>query len=144
MLSGYFAWMFNANGGYWRYEGWGEPAAINNFVHLVYAQHGTGSDPGDVYYIRSTDGGVTFGTPFKLNTDTTDRPQWMPNISVSPSGTLLATWYDARVSTDSDCVYGSPTSPCYQMFSRKSNDNGATWLPDDTIVGRSQPAACAS
>ena len=114
-------------------EGWGEPAAINNFVHLIYTQHGTGSDPGDVYYIRSTDGGVTFGTPFKLNSDTTDRPQWMPNISVSPSGTLLATWYDARVSGDSDCVYGSPTSPCYQMFSRKSNDNGATWLPDDTL-----------
>ena len=131
--SGYFAGIFSTNGCYWRYEGWGEPAAINNFVHLIYTQHGTGSDPGDVYYIRSTDGGVTFGTPFKLNSDTTDRPQWMPNLSVSPGGTLLATWYDARVSTDSDCVYGSPTSPCYQMFSRKSNDNGATWLPDDTL-----------
>jgi hypothetical protein len=130
---GYFACMFSANGGYWRHEGWGEPAAINNFVHLVYAQHGTGTDPGDVYYIRSTDGGVTFGTPFKLNSDTTDRPQWQPNLSVSPSGTLLATWYDARVSADTDCAYGSPTSPCYQMFSRKSNDNGATWLPDDTL-----------
>src|SRR5580704_8809831 len=133
--SGYFACMFAAgpSNAYWRHEGWGEPAAINNFVHLVYAQHGTGSDPGDVYYIRSTDGGVTFGTPFKLNSDTTDRPQWQPNLSVSPSGTLLATWYDARVSADTDCVYGSPTSPCYQMFSRKSNDNGATWLPDDTL-----------
>ena len=125
--------MFTHNGCYWRHEGWGEPAAFNNFVHLVYTQHGTGSDPGDVYYIRSTDGGSTFGTPFKLNTDTTDRPQWQANLSVSPGGTLLATWYDARVSTDSDCVYGSPTSPCYQMFSRKSNDNGATWLPDDTL-----------
>jgi hypothetical protein len=130
---GYFAQMFNANGGYWRHEGWGEPAAINNFVHLVYDQHGTGSDPADVYYIRSTDGGVTFGTPLKLNSDTTDRPNWQPNLSVSPTGTLLATWYDARVSADTDCVYGSPTSPCYQMFSRKSNDNGATWLPDDTL-----------
>ncbi|HWX15061.1 MAG TPA: dockerin type I domain-containing protein, partial [Chthoniobacterales bacterium] len=113
--------------------GWGEPAAFNNFVHLVYAQHGTGSDPGDVYYIRSTDGGVTFGTPLKLNTDSTTRPQWQPNLSVSPGGTLLATWYDARVSADTACLYGNPTSPCYQMFSRKSNDNGATWLPDDTL-----------
>jgi hypothetical protein len=130
---GYFAQIFNANGGYWRHEGWGQPAAINNFVHLVYDQHGTGSDPADVYYIRSTDGGVTFGTPVKLNTDTTDRPNWQPNLSVSPTGTLLATWYDARVSGDSDCVYGSPTSPCYQMFSSKSNDNGASWLPDDTL-----------
>src|SRR5437773_2515974 len=130
---GYFAQMFSANGGYWRHEGWGQPAAINNFVHLVYAQHGAGSDPGDVFYIRSTDGGVTFGVPFLLNTDGGTLPQWQPNLSVSPTGTLLATWYDARESADTDCAYGNPTSPCYQMFSRKSNDNGATWLPDDTL-----------
>ena len=36
--------MFPDNGGYWRHEGWGEPAAFNDFVHLVYAQHGTGAD----------------------------------------------------------------------------------------------------
>ena len=54
---GYFACMFSDGGGYWRHEGWGEPAAFNNVVHLVYAQHGAGSDAGDVYYIRSTDGG---------------------------------------------------------------------------------------
>src|SRR2546421_4666433 len=131
--SGYFAGIFSTNGCYWRHEGWGEPAAFNNIVHLVYAQHGVGSDPGDVYYIRSSDGGVTFGTPFKLNTDSTTRPQWEPNLSVSPTGTLFATWYDARESTDSDCQYGNPASPCYRMWSRKSNDNGVTWLADDTL-----------
>ena len=94
--SGYFACMFPDAGGYWRHEGWGEPAAFNNVVHLVYAQHGAGADAGDVYYIRSTDSGVTFSAPFKLNSDATTRPQWQPNISVSPSGTLLATWYDGR------------------------------------------------
>src|SRR6266480_432796 len=128
---GYFACMFTDFGGYWRHEGWGEPAAINNFVHLVYAQHGTGSDPGDVYYIRSTDGGVTFGTPVLLNTDGGTRPQWQPNLSVSPTGTLLATWYDARESVS--CVAGDPGTPCYRMWSRKSNDNGASWLPDDML-----------
>ena len=128
---GYFACMFPDGGGYWRHEGWGEPAAFNNVVSLVYAQHGTGSDAGDVYYIRSSDGGVTFGAPFKLNTDSTTRPQWQPNLSVSPTGTLLATWYDARESTT--CTKGNPAVPCYRMWSRKSNDNGLTWLPDDTL-----------
>ena len=108
---------------YWRHEGWGEPAAFNNIVHLVYSQQGAGGDPGDVFYIRSTDGGVTFGTPFKLNTDSTLRPQWQANLSVSPTGTLLATWYDARESTN--CVVGDENTPCYRMLSRKSNDNGA-------------------
>ena len=128
---GYFECMFNANGGYWRHMSWGEPAAYNGVVHLVYSQHGTGNDPGDVYYIRSTDGGVTFSTPFKLNTDSTTRPQWQANLSASPGGTLFAMWYDARETTGPDCAYGDPSQPCYRMWARKSNDNGATWLPDD-------------
>jgi Bacterial Ig-like domain len=125
----YFSCMFPDAGGFWRHEGWGQPAAINNFVHLVYAQQGTGSDPGDVYYIRSTDGGSTFSSPLKLNTDGGTRPQWQPNLSVSPTGTLLATWYDARESAS--CTKGDPNVPCYRMWSRKSLDNGANWLPDD-------------
>jgi hypothetical protein len=125
--SGYFACMFSGPA-YWRHEGWGEPAAFNNVVHLVYAQHGAGADAGDVYYIRSTDSGMTFSAPFKLNTDATTRPQWQPNISVSPSGTLFATWYDGR--EFGSCTYGSPGVPCYRMWSRKSTDNGVTWLSD--------------
>ena len=44
-------------------RGLGRTRSVNNVVHLVYAQHGAGSDPGDVYYIRSTDGGGTLGAP---------------------------------------------------------------------------------
>ena len=128
---GYFACMFPDNGGYWRHEGWGEPAALNGIVHYVYDQQGTGSDPADVYYIRSTDRGQTFGAPLKLNTDGTSRPNWQPNLSVSPSGTLFATWYDARESIS--CTYGDPAVPCYRMLARKSNDGGLTWLADDAF-----------
>jgi len=124
----YFACMFTDTGGYWRHEGWGEPAAFNHVVSYVYAAHGAGSDPGDVFYIRSTDSGVTFSAPLKLNTDTTTRPQWQPNLSVSPAGTLFAMWYDARGSAS--CQKGNPAVPCYQMWGRKSTDNGVTWLAD--------------
>src|SRR5437870_10780794 len=128
---GYFACMFTDGGGYWRHEGWGEPGAYNGVVHYVYAQHGAGSDPGDVYYIRSTDRGQTFSAPLKLNTDATSRPQWEPNVSVSPSGTVLAVWYDARESAS--CTRGNPAVPCYRMWARRSTDNGASWLSDQTF-----------
>jgi hypothetical protein len=128
---GYFACMFPDNGCFWRHEGWGEPAALNGVVHYVYDQHGTGSDPADVYYIRSTDRGQTFGAPVKLNTDMTSRPNWQPSLSVSPSGTLFAVWYDARETTN--CTYGDPTVPCYRMWARKSTDGGLTWLQDDAF-----------
>src|SRR6476469_8593988 len=128
---GYFACMFSDGGGYWRHEGWGEPAVLNHVVSYVYDQHGSGSDPGDVYYIRSTNSGVTFSAPLKLNTDATTRPQWQPNLSVSPTGSLLAVWYDGRESTS--CTRGSPGVPCYRMWARRSTDNGATWLSDQTF-----------
>src|SRR6266403_1275417 len=68
--SGYFACMYSSPA-YWRHMGWGEPAAYNHVVSLVYAASNSGNgDPGDVFYIRSTDSGVTFGAPFQLNTDT--------------------------------------------------------------------------
>ena len=104
---------------------------LSTISYLVYAQHGTGSDPGDVYYIRSTNGGVIFAAPFKLNTDSTTRPQWQPNLSVSPNWDILATWYDARESVG--CAVGDENTPCYRMWSRKSNDNRSSWLPDDTL-----------
>src|SRR6266566_4012332 len=65
--SGYFCGMYS--GGYWRHMGWGEPAAYNHVVSYVYGAK-NGSDPGDVFYIRSTDSGVTFSAPFQLNTHT--------------------------------------------------------------------------
>ena len=135
---GYFACMFPDNGGYWRHEGWGEPAALNGIVHYVYDQHGTGSDPADVYYIRSTDKGQTFSAPVKLNTDTTSRPNWQPNISVSPSGHPVRGVGNAARETTS-CTEGDQNIPCYRIWARKSNDNGVTWLPDDTFSDTGSP-----
>jgi hypothetical protein len=122
----YFVCMYAPNT--WRHMGWGEPAAYNHVVSYVYAARGTGNDPGDVLYIRSTDSGVTFSAPLKLNTDATTRLQWQPNLSVSDTGTLFSMWYDERETTS--CQVGNPAVPCYRMWARKSTDNGATWLAD--------------
>ncbi len=138
--SGYFACMYNSPA-YWRHMGWGEPAANNHVVSLVYAASNPGNnDPGDVFYIRSTDSGVTFGAPFQLNSNTdATKAQWQPNLSVSDAGTLFATWYDETPRVAASCQPSSPSTPCYQMHSRKSNDNGATWLADDTLSDVASP-----
>src|ERR1051325_9976063 len=136
--SGYFCTMYSSPA-YWRHMSWGEPAAYNHVVSLVYAQK-DGSDPGNVYYIRSTDSGATFSAPFQLNSNTdATKAQWQPNISASNAGTLLATWYDETPRVAASCQPSSPNTPCYQMHSRKSNDNGATWLADDTLSDVASP-----
>src|SRR4029453_2370383 len=89
--AGYFCTMYGPNPSpYFRHMGWGQPGARNGIVSYVYAQHGSGNDPGDVYYIRSTDNGVTFGAPLKLNTDAGTRAQWQPNLSAATHGRPLA------------------------------------------------------
>jgi len=135
---GYFCAMYD-NPAYWRHMGWGEPAAYNHVVSYVYSAK-NGSDPGDVFYIRSTDSGVTFSAPFQLNANTDPtKAQWEPNISVSDAGTLFATWYDETPRVAASCQPPSPSTACYQMHSRKSNDNGVTWLADDTLSDVASP-----
>jgi hypothetical protein len=128
---GFYATMYN-NPPYWRSFGYGEPAALNGVVHYVYAARNTGNgDPGDVFYIRSTDRGQTFSAPFQLNTDTDHtKAQWAPSLSVTETGSLLAVWYDERERT-TDCQLTG--NPCYRMWARRSTDNGVTWLPDDAF-----------
>jgi len=123
---GYFCTIYPT---YWRHMGWGQIAAFNHVVHYDYAAKDPGNnDPGNVFYIRSTDSGVTFSAPMQLNTDTDPgKAQWEPNLSVSPVGTVFAAWYDER--NGGNCTIGQNT-PCYQMFARKSTDNGVTWLAD--------------
>src|SRR5207247_3330112 len=97
-------------------------------------------DAGDVFYIRSADSGITFTAPLQLNTDTDhSKAQWQPNLSVSDAGTLLATWYDETPRVAASCQPSSPSTPCYRMYSRKSNDNGVTWLPPDTLSDVDSP-----
>ncbi|PYJ29445.1 MAG: hypothetical protein DME90_05515, partial [Verrucomicrobia bacterium] len=139
--SGYFALVFST---IWRHMGWGEPAVNGNVVSLDYACCGQNTvcsgatDHGDVYYIRSTDAGLTFGTPVKLNTDTGTAMQWQPSLTSTSTGALFASWYDEREvnsGNDLNCTVGSPTQNCYRRWGRVSLDNGATWQPDD-MVGR--------
>jgi hypothetical protein len=138
--SGYFCTMYS-NPNYWRHMGWGEPAAYNHVVHYVYAARNPSSgDPGNVFYIRSTDSGVTFSAPFQLNSDTDPtKAQWEPSLSVSSSGTLFAVWYDERDGGGASTCIAGTNSSCYRMYARRSNDNGLTWLPDDAFSDTVSP-----
>src|SRR5204862_125823 len=125
----YFACMFNNGTTIWRHMGWGEPAANGNVVSLDYAACGqnvvcnAATDHGDIYYIRSTDAGLTWGTPVKLNTDSGTAMQWQPSLTTTQNGALFASWYDQREvngGADLNCTVGSSTQNCYRRWGRVS------------------------
>lgn len=127
---------FEAQHPNWRDMGWGQPAAgPNGLIAYDYTAHGAGADPGDIYFTRSTDYGITWSAPVKLNGDTTTNGQWQPSLAITDTGELVASWYDRRNSTD-----GSN----YEFFYRKSPNGGLTWqagarLSNQLIAQPQQP-----
>ncbi len=57
-----------------------------------------GPDPLDVMIARSTDGGVTFGPPVRVNDGPAEAGswQWMAAMSVAPNGRIDVVWVDTR------------------------------------------------
>jgi hypothetical protein len=74
----------------------------------------------DVHFIRSTDGGVTWSAPVRVNDDPTYAPawQWFATMSVAPDGRIEAVWNDSRLSGDSTQT---------ALFYSYSDDGGTSW-----------------
>ncbi len=82
-------------------------------------------DPLDVHFTRSTDGGLTWSEPVRINDDlsTTDW-QWFGTMSVAPNGRIDAVWLDTRDNP------GTLLSSLYYSF---SEDGGLTWSANERL-----------
>lgn len=93
----------------------------SNRVHLVFAAVASGAttDRADVFYVRSSDGGVTYTTARKLNDDGTSTSQAFPAVAVASDGSVVAKWVDRRNDPANDGL-----SDVYVAISR---DSGTTF-----------------
>lgn len=107
----------------WRYEGNGQLAVGTGQILGYDYTRGDAGDQGNIYFVRSTDNGATWGAPVKLNTDAGTRAQWMPALAATPGGQMVASWYDRRNTATND----------YQRFAAVSNDGGVTWGPNQPV-----------
>jgi hypothetical protein len=83
------------------------------------------ADPLDVRLSRSTDGGLNWSPPVRVNDDPSlDNYQWFGALAVAPDGRLDAVWYDSRSS-------GVPNIS--QLYYAWSYDAGVTWSPNVAV-----------
>jgi hypothetical protein len=81
-------------------------AVGNVYVACIHSRH--------YYCTRSTDGGVTWSEPARIDdADTTSWRGW-PHVAADTTGNLFCAWTDVR-------------SVCRQLWSSVSTDQGTTW-----------------
>ncbi len=103
-------------------------ASENNVYVLGSINSADPDDPLDIMFVRSTDGGLTFSEPRRINTDESGNWQWLGTMSVAPNGRIDVIWNDTRNRDGS--VGNIATSSLYYTY---SYDAGMTFAQEQGI-----------
>src|SRR3954462_5167052 len=105
--------------------------ATNNNIYMLCSVLPAGRTTTDVMFVRSTDGGLTFSAPHRINDDgLTNKWHWFGTFSVAPNGRLDAVWYDSR---------NAANNTDSQLFYSYSTDAGVTWSPNVAVSNSFNP-----
>ncbi len=90
-----------------------------SFVNVVWYDSRDGNS--EIYYKRSTDGGISWEADTRLTNNTAD--SWLPSVSVSGS-VVHAIWMDKREGHD-------------EIYYKRSTDEGMNWCTDTRLTNNS-------
>jgi hypothetical protein len=105
----------------------------NNNVYMVASVQPTGFNTGtDVMFVRSTDGGLTFSPPHRINDDPVNHNKWhwFGTLAVAPNGRIDSVWLDSR---------NAANNTDSQLFYSFSTDGGVTWAPNVAVSNPFNP-----
>jgi hypothetical protein len=106
--------------------------ATNNNIYMLASVVPPGRSTTDVMFVRSTDGGLTFSAPVRVNDDPVNPSKWhwFGTMSVAPNGRLDAVWYDTR---------NAANNTDSELFYSWSTDGGFTWAPNVQVSNAFNP-----
>lgn len=92
----------------------------SNHLYVAYAERPLpGLDESDIFFIRSTNAGVTWSTPIKVNNDVSACDQVLPWMEVKPDGTIEIVWYDRR---------NDPNDYLWDVYYAASSNGGQSFI----------------
>ena len=99
---------------------------VTGDIYMLASVDPAGDDPLDIHFVRSTDRGLTWSAPVRVNDDPPDNHawQWFGTMSVAPNGRIDAIWNDTRNAA------GNPNPATSELFYSFSMDGGSTWSPN--------------
>ena len=107
--------------------------STNDNVYMLASVQPSGFTNGsDVMFVRSTNGGITFSAPHRINDDPVNHAKWhwFGTLSVAPGGRIDVIWYDTR---------NAPNNVTSQLFYSFSTDGGNSWSPNVAVSNPFNP-----
>jgi len=106
--------------------------ATNNNIYMLASVVPNGQSTTEVMLARSTDGGLTFSAPIRINDDANHQSKWhwFGTLSVAPNGRIDVVWYDTR---------NAANNIDSQLFYSYSTDAGVTWAPNIAVSDSFNP-----
>ncbi|MBI5707505.1 MAG: exo-alpha-sialidase [Armatimonadetes bacterium] len=97
-------------------------------LYMLCSVYRNSTNPCDVMFSRSTDGGATWSAPKRVNDDPpgTARYHWFGTMSVAPNGRIDVVWYDTRADS---------TNQQSALYYAYSLDGGNTFSPSVQVSG---------
>jgi hypothetical protein len=105
----------------------------NNNIYMLASVQPFGATNGDdVNFVRSTDGGLTFSAPLRINDDPVNHNKWhwFGTLAVAPNGRIDSVWLDTR---------NAANNTDSQLFYSWSTDGGVTWAPNVPVSDSFNP-----
>src|SRR6184192_602654 len=106
--------------------------ATNNNIYMLASVVPSGRSTTDVMFVRSTDGGLTFSAPHRINDDPINHSKWhwFGTLSVAPNGRIDSVWLDTR---------NAANNTDSQLFYSFSTDGGVTWSANVAVSNAFNP-----
>lgn len=96
---------------------------IPDKLFIVYAANANPAlnEESDIYLISSSDGGINWTQPVRVNDDLTTTDQVLPWMELKSDGTIDIAWYDRR---------NDPADLLWDVYFSSSTDGGQTFQPN--------------
>lgn len=100
-------------------------------LYIVFAAQAITGDEGNIIFIKSTDGGITWTSGIMVNDDGTTNDQVLPWMDVKPNGIIDIAWYDRR---------NDPVDLNWEVYMATSTDGGNSFNANQMVSSFSAPS----
>jgi hypothetical protein len=104
----------------------------NGNVYVVYGSNPGNGDSGDVFFVRSADGGATWSSALRVNDDPGNNDQFFPDLAVNSDGAVRIFWYDKRQ---------DPNNVAMTVYTAVSQNGGRSFGPNQAVTPGTFPPA---